>query len=123
MPKIKKYNVQELVRYARKYERYISNKDHKKDLLYESKKHIMQGQLEGKIFDYNLELKRLKKKAMKATLDFKTIEISDHLEKLTSKTIDLQQKIVDQQTTINRLKREISLLIKHRRIYKKVSRW
>lgn len=123
MPKIKKYNVQELVRYARKYERYISNKDNKKDLLYESKKNIMKGQLQGKIVDYNLELKRLKKKAMKATLDFKTIEISDHLEKLTSKTIDLQQKIVDQQTTINRLKREISLLIKHRRIYKKVSRW
>lgn len=59
MVKVKKYNVQELVRYARKYERYISNKDNKKDLLYESKKNIMKGQLQGKIVDYNLELAKV----------------------------------------------------------------
>ena len=108
MVKIKKYNVQELVRYARKYERYVSNKDNKKDLQYKSKKHIMQGQLEGKIFDYNLELAKAEQnsddlvKEQQAEINelkVKLANITDENEKISQKLkeIEGQKEILQQQ--------------------------
>lgn len=99
MVKIKKYNVQELVRYARKYERYISNKDSKKDLLYESKKNIMKGQLQGKIFDYNLELAKAEQNSDELVkeqqaeineLKARLANITDENEKLSQKLKEIE---------------------------------
>ena len=101
MVKIKKYNVQELVRYARKYERYISNKDNKKDLLYESKKNIMKGQLQGKIVDYNLELAKVEQdsddlvKEQQAEINelkARLANITDENEKISQKLKEIESQ-------------------------------